>query len=535
MNAVFVQTRLFAVLFCLLCWSPALSLDFEYDKNQNQISATGTITAYSADSFREFLKRNGRLGGPWKTVVKLRSEGGALAAALDLGRLIRAHQITVLVTNECLSACVFVLMGGGSRYYEPGAQLGVHQFYSERTIRNVDKKEFTGAEQIAQQILVSRLIEYTTEMGVDPSLIALASRTLPTEMRILTDREIATYKLAARSDEPSTSRDIDERPHSFSQRHALQNTLSGISIGEQFSKLALLGIRPSAIERMGPFQLIKYKFADDNTLSVTLDVRADRVVYIESNWGQSSPGRRTDIPDFFFGETTPHEISEKHGNYGLFFKDRGVISKIDDGFIAINAYKIEGGYVAYISKLQISNAREAARKSVARTARLEGIVVADREYLQNIWGFEAGLIDPVSKGLLATDPKDPKRHIPVDNALERYLMAENTATTVIAAFNKAYSDGGMIKIRSSIEDCYVRAFKLKTQRSSAYCFMLDLRASLLSRGAQQTYGFPLPGFHTIDAVFIRTGKLLDSKKLTPRDKKDFLELWSASITADKRP
>ncbi len=98
---------------------------------------------------------------------------------MHLGRLIRAHQITIVANEICASACVFALMGGVRRYFSAGTKIGVHQFYSDRVLENLEKKEFTGVEQIAQQVTMGAVLEYASEMGIDSALIALASKTLP--------------------------------------------------------------------------------------------------------------------------------------------------------------------------------------------------------------------------------------------------------------------------------------------------------------------------------------------------------------------
>jgi len=65
---------------------------------------------------------------PGAVVIELDSPGGSVDAALEAGEYLRDRgQVTTLVDNECLSACVAVFAGGNPRQMLPGASIGVHQ------------------------------------------------------------------------------------------------------------------------------------------------------------------------------------------------------------------------------------------------------------------------------------------------------------------------------------------------------------------------------------------------------------------------
>lgn len=61
--------------------------------------------------------------------VYLDSPGGSLGEALEMGRLLREHQITAVVDDGalCVSACVFVLAGASKRVLHVNGRLGIHR------------------------------------------------------------------------------------------------------------------------------------------------------------------------------------------------------------------------------------------------------------------------------------------------------------------------------------------------------------------------------------------------------------------------
>lgn len=192
------------------------------------ISAEGRITAETPHDFEEFLIKHQnkcivavvcyRLSFNVERVV-FNSTGGDLLAAIELGRLIRASQLSTsigktsinssdferyrytiedaaVVEGICESACAYAFLGGVSRHpaFRNGmvtqfvaTQIGVHQFHegvaqsnrisSERG-SSVNAPKFRNSEEKIQ-FYSGLLIDYVTEMGVDPRIVTEASNTLP--------------------------------------------------------------------------------------------------------------------------------------------------------------------------------------------------------------------------------------------------------------------------------------------------------------------------------------------------------------------
>lgn len=61
-------------------------------------------------------------------VLHLESDGGRVAEARGLIRVIERFDLATSARGDCLSACTLALMGGRQRVLEPGARLGFHRY-----------------------------------------------------------------------------------------------------------------------------------------------------------------------------------------------------------------------------------------------------------------------------------------------------------------------------------------------------------------------------------------------------------------------
>ena len=194
------------------------------------IVAEGEIVQDTPAKFNLFL-RNLKVNDTIPSAIHLNSQGGNLLAGIKLGELIRKNKMNTWVAktvgefydntdhigyayakNEapramCASACAYAFLGGVVRYalsshYEnsiavrgPGI-LGVHQFYSEDGIKNIESKLFDAVDISRDQFLTGILLEYVVRMGVDPQLVAIASGVPPWDkMHWLSDAELRLTKI----------------------------------------------------------------------------------------------------------------------------------------------------------------------------------------------------------------------------------------------------------------------------------------------------------------------------------------------------
>lgn len=157
-----------------------VSSQFKFKK----IVIDGYIHAPTVEAFRDNAKLNGDEFG----VVYLNSAGGDLAAAMELGRLIRASGFATQIGKVsagsgavkpwiCESACPIAFVGGKFRLLDPQAgHLGVHHFYVAAPGRwAADSKLLFSADK--------DLRAYLDEMGIDPEFFELIKNTPPDQMR----------------------------------------------------------------------------------------------------------------------------------------------------------------------------------------------------------------------------------------------------------------------------------------------------------------------------------------------------------------
>lgn len=162
-----------------------------------KILAEGVIDKDSARRLADFLANESAHAPhylPPSPVIAFNSPGGDLVGALELGRYIRKQnfdtylapkyervprgpdgndllgQTEVFVKDaSCASACAFAFVGGVNRWVAPEGRLGVHQFAGATE----------DAGEASSQVIVVVLAAYLQDMGVDRSLLDIASLVPP--------------------------------------------------------------------------------------------------------------------------------------------------------------------------------------------------------------------------------------------------------------------------------------------------------------------------------------------------------------------
>jgi hypothetical protein len=189
------------------------------------IAAQGRLDSAAPQRFKAVLARlDGR-----QLPVLLDSRGGSVDASLEIGRMIRARKLDVVIGRTviepcqpseaecrtlarqgirlgapeirkalCASACAFLLAGGVNRHVGALAYVGVHEITSvvteQKVLRQFVVKSGPYGEPekkvVRERVLASRVIKspasdkvyakvskYLTEMGIAPELLSLARAT----------------------------------------------------------------------------------------------------------------------------------------------------------------------------------------------------------------------------------------------------------------------------------------------------------------------------------------------------------------------
>lgn len=144
-------------------------------RNWPHIEISGKITASDAKQMPVLIQlatqKSNILSPDGKRVpaVYLNSQGGEVIASMQIGRLLRKvlAQVFIFGSDECSSACVFILAGGIERSVSSDARIGLHRPVFEPTM-------FAGLSRNQAQALYGKLIAvsraYLQEMGMSESL-----------------------------------------------------------------------------------------------------------------------------------------------------------------------------------------------------------------------------------------------------------------------------------------------------------------------------------------------------------------------------
>lgn len=198
-----------------------------------EIYASGDITLGTSERFIEFVRNKSVKSG----VVVFDSPGGSLMEGIKLGRQIRQFGFNTAIGSYgpngvrefngiCASACAYAFAGGEYRFFNGEKErLGIHQFYLSG-----DNKGDIGDTQLVSSVLV----EYLSEMGVDPRAFAVASTARGDAMRWLTMSEALLLGLANNGADATTAEiKINERDGSpyLKLEQRLSNVISRVVFG----------------------------------------------------------------------------------------------------------------------------------------------------------------------------------------------------------------------------------------------------------------------------------------------------------------
>jgi hypothetical protein len=153
------------------------------------ISAVGIITQNTPHDFEVFAKDRNVQGA---TLV-VDSEGGAVLAALALGRAIRHFDMTTTIGKtiavpsndgearaelspdaDCESMCAFLLLGGTRRYVPPQARVLVHMIWLGSKREHAQELSYSAEELGIIQQDIGSIARYTVEMGGGIELLETA-------------------------------------------------------------------------------------------------------------------------------------------------------------------------------------------------------------------------------------------------------------------------------------------------------------------------------------------------------------------------
>jgi hypothetical protein len=156
------------------------------EPNCGWISAVGIVTGDSPKDFEDFA-RNRDLAG---ATLVLDSSGGSVNDAITLGRRFRGLKLRPSRASDrpriapeayCESMCVFLLLGGTTRYVPDPAHVRVHQIWMGDRADDAKAASYTAQDLMIVERDIGRLAKYTFDMGGAGDLLSLALNVPPWE------------------------------------------------------------------------------------------------------------------------------------------------------------------------------------------------------------------------------------------------------------------------------------------------------------------------------------------------------------------
>jgi hypothetical protein len=173
------------------------------------IVADGIIEEDTPEAFVGFLQSVADAPN-LRDVVVINSPGGRVVASMRLGAALRKLQAAVIVARfgddqdlnapsggQCMSACVYALMGGARRVVPPASRLGIHRMSSQESGGGVGRFFTPAGQSYASPDMVDALAGYAAQMGVSPTVIRVAERIPPEEIHIISPSELRRWRLAS--------------------------------------------------------------------------------------------------------------------------------------------------------------------------------------------------------------------------------------------------------------------------------------------------------------------------------------------------
>jgi hypothetical protein len=180
------------------------------EPNCGWVAAVGIVTGDSPKDFEDFAHGRDLSGA---TVV-LDSSGGSVNDAITLGRRFRDLNMRTTVGTSlrgrggqgdrasvapeayCESMCVFLLLGGTTRYVPDVAHVRVHQIWMGDRADDAKAASYTAQDMMIVERDIGRLAKYTFDMGGAGDLLSLALNVPPWEdLHELSHSELRTTHL----------------------------------------------------------------------------------------------------------------------------------------------------------------------------------------------------------------------------------------------------------------------------------------------------------------------------------------------------
>jgi hypothetical protein len=174
----------------------------------NVVVADGVIEPDTPEVFLDFARQAARTSN-LKSVMLINSPGGNVVASMEFGARLRQLGMAAIVASygvdgmragptpgECVSACVYALMGAVRRVAPEQSRVALHRMSVAES--QVPTRGSAGGyrRKFADERLVEIVAKYARQMGVSPDVVLQAESSDPDHPRVLSPGEMKRWRLA---------------------------------------------------------------------------------------------------------------------------------------------------------------------------------------------------------------------------------------------------------------------------------------------------------------------------------------------------
>ncbi|CAN5209545.1 hypothetical protein BH10PSE19_BH10PSE19_22180 [soil metagenome] len=159
-------------------------------------------------------------------------------------------------------------------------------------------------------------------------------------------------------------------------------SMLGIKIGD--AKNVLADIRLTVVDKER--DMIKYTTDNGNDFSVTM--QNGKVVFMENDWLQNKKATKPLFSNFIFGKTSLADTRAQFGTNGFVHKNRGMF-KTETAVILFNCFEFDSpNHEVLVTITKVPLSAKPTDNNIATLAMLDALIIADGNYLNEIWGAE---------------------------------------------------------------------------------------------------------------------------------------------------
>jgi hypothetical protein len=186
---------------------PLQSADCKY-KCPNVVVADGVIEPETPEAFLDFARQAANSPN-LKSVMLINSPGGNVVASMEFGVKLRELGMAAIVASygydgsragatpgECVSACVYALMGAVRRVAPTQSRVALHRMSVVQTEEPMRGHAGAVSRRLADGRLVDIVARYARQMGVNPEVVRQAESLDPDHIRSLSSGEMRRWRLA---------------------------------------------------------------------------------------------------------------------------------------------------------------------------------------------------------------------------------------------------------------------------------------------------------------------------------------------------